>query len=347
MARQCPLRRQSKASSYSLDHLPGEIRNQIFELCMNDAIRASKANDLTISVIPRWQGPGEFRMNGIGPLPLLFVNKKTYNELSSLVYATISEVSIGGYIIQYPDEDPNVRWNVAYSLIKQRPNILAYVKKVKVSLPYVRNDVLDGYWRSLGVPSPGDVPTKCDPWSIVPGLKQFLRKFRAMEILHLVITANRRDPPDFEKLLPLHNYFGRTTVEMVTTTPHNRTLRISTWLPLWENAWTECLLRNGRSKKYHWWPGKMMSWWRGMESCVDFWKELLSINLPASIAPRKRAATDGLLSWDPSSNAHLQDHCNTGFEGKGLRFVASCFQLSWPQIEPKSLQRSGQSDIVT
>ena len=255
MARKSALRRLPKASTYSLDHLPGEIRNQIFDLCIVDAVKASKVNEtlqggeetLTISVLPRWQGPGRLRMNGIGPLPLLFVNKRTHNELSSLVYAMVSQVSIGGYIIQYRDEDPNVRWNVAHSLIQQRPNILAYVKNVKVSLPYVRNDLFDGYWGSLGVTSPRDVPTKCDPWSIVPGLEQFLRKFRTLETLTIVITADRSATPDFEKLLLLYDLCGgKTVVEMVMMYPHNSAPRVSTWLSSWENAWIECLIRNGR-----------------------------------------------------------------------------------------------------
>ena len=255
MARKSALRRLPKASTYSLDHLPGEIRNQIFDLCIIDAVKASKVNEivqggeetLTISVLPRWQGPGRLRMNGIGPLPLLFVNKRTHNELSSLVYAMVSQVSIGGYIIQYRDEDPNVRWNVAHSLIQQRPNILAYVKNVKVSLPYVRNDLFDGYWGSLGVTSPRDVPTKCDPWSIVPGLEQFLRKFRTLETLTIVITADRSATPDFEKLLLLYDLCGgKTVVEMVMMYPHNSAPRVSTWLSSWENAWIECLIRNGR-----------------------------------------------------------------------------------------------------
>jgi hypothetical protein len=186
-------------------------------------------------------------MNGIGLLPLLFVNKKTYYELSSLVYARISQASIGGYIIQYRDEDPNVRWKVAYSLIQQRPNILAYVKNVKVSLPYVRNDLFDGYWRSLGLQNPREVSTKCDPWAIVCGLEQFLRTFRALETLTIVITADRRTTPDFEKLLPLYDLCGgKTVVEMVMLSPQNGVPRIWTWLPVWENAWIDCLIKNGR-----------------------------------------------------------------------------------------------------
>jgi hypothetical protein len=254
MTRKSPLTRSPKASSYSLDYLPGEIRNQIFDLCIIDAVKVSKVNEivreeeaLTISVLPRWQGPGRFRMNGIGPLPLLFVNKKTHSELSSLVYSMISQVSIGGYIMQYRDEDPNIRWNVAHSLIQQRPNIPAYVKRVKVSLPYVRNDLFDGYWGSLGVTSPREVPTKYDPWAIVPGLEQFLRTFRVLETLTIVITADKRTAPDFEKLLPLYDLCGgKTVVEMVMMSPHNSAPRISTWLPLWENAWIECLIKNGR-----------------------------------------------------------------------------------------------------
>jgi hypothetical protein len=77
------------------------------------------------------------RTDGIGPLPLLFVNKQIYKEVSSLVYSMLESVSIGGYLIQRPDEDPNVRWSVAYTLLRNQPSLLKYTKKVNIFMPTV------------------------------------------------------------------------------------------------------------------------------------------------------------------------------------------------------------------
>jgi len=60
-------------------------------------------------------------MTGVAPLSLLFLNKKFYNEVSSLVYSRIDEVSIGGYLLQYQQEDPSVRWSKAYDLLEKVP----------------------------------------------------------------------------------------------------------------------------------------------------------------------------------------------------------------------------------
>jgi len=131
-----------------LETLPGEIRNHIFEICIYNAIktpkevrgwphRSPKPSSFTLSVFPRWSGPGVMHTNGIGPLPLLFVNKQIYKEVSSLVYSMLDSVSIGGYLIQRPDEDPNIRWSVAYSILKKQPSLLKYTKKVTIHMPTV------------------------------------------------------------------------------------------------------------------------------------------------------------------------------------------------------------------
>lgn len=148
-----------------LESFPGEIRNQIFEICIQDAIESEKARQTSssrakvpsfkVSVFPRWHGPGVMRTNGIGPLPLLFANKQIYGELSSLAFSRLDIVSIGGYQVQRQDEDPNIRWAVGYSLLNRQPSILKFSKKVKIELPRVSYDIsalLHRVCRSYNIP---------------------------------------------------------------------------------------------------------------------------------------------------------------------------------------------------
>jgi hypothetical protein len=142
------IQKPNVSASVRLETLPAEIRNQIFKICIYNAMntrkqipglppRPSKPSSFGVSVFPRWSGPGLMRTDGIGPLPLLFVNKQIYTEVSSLVYSMLDSVSIGGYLIQRPDEDPNIRWEVAYSLLRKQPSLLKYTKKVKIFMPTV------------------------------------------------------------------------------------------------------------------------------------------------------------------------------------------------------------------
>ena len=90
--------------------LPGEIRNQIFDLCILMALASPKAaasrsrpreKGFTVTVYPRWHGPGSISMDGIGSIPLLFVCKQIYKDLSSLICSMVDKICIGGYILRH------------------------------------------------------------------------------------------------------------------------------------------------------------------------------------------------------------------------------------------------------
>jgi hypothetical protein len=133
-------RRKTLTSSNAkpFEQLPGELRNYIFKFCIHDAFTSASSKKvitksqqkvetlpLNITVLPRWTGPGQLRITGAGPLPILFLNKKLHDEVSSLVYSRVNEVSIGGYVLQYPQEDPTGRWKIAYDLLEKVPHILS------------------------------------------------------------------------------------------------------------------------------------------------------------------------------------------------------------------------------
>lgn len=91
-------------------------------------------------MLPGWSGPGKIKTSGLGPLPLLLVNKQIHDEVSSIIDAEVIELSIGPYGLQYADEDPNERWECAYRLLRNRPHLMKNVKTVKVYLPWLRQD---------------------------------------------------------------------------------------------------------------------------------------------------------------------------------------------------------------
>ncbi|CZR63326.1 uncharacterized protein PAC_13223 [Phialocephala subalpina] len=242
-----------------IDVLPGEIRNQIIELCIKGALSnrtlpslSSGSSGITISVLPKWSGPCCLKMNGIGALPLLFVNKQLYKEVQSFVDSMVDEVSIGGYILQYPNEDPNLRWALAYSLLDKRPNILSFVKNIKINLPRGIDERCQHNWALMGL-STRKNSGECKSWLVLPDLERYLQKFSACEKPVIVVAVEEKAPPDFNKLLSLYiARQGRLTIEFVTPRSPNtawvrNTPRGLPWYFKWEVAWIECLSRKATS----------------------------------------------------------------------------------------------------
>lgn len=187
-------------------------------------------------------------MNGIGALPLLFTNKQIFKEVQTFVDSLVDEVCIGGYILQYPNEDPNTRWSLVYSLLDKRPNLLAFAKNVKINLPRGVDKRCQYDWTSLGLP-PRKNSFEWKPWLVLPGLEQYLQKFSADAKLAIVVAIEDEEPPDFNKLLSLYIALkGRPTIELITPTfpaqsSVRNTLRTLPWYFKWEVAWIECLSR--------------------------------------------------------------------------------------------------------
>jgi len=152
-------------SSSTLLTLPGEIRNHILQYCIELArytpvskivssgdgmfhgshrlhhVVKRRMHDFEVDVLPRWTGNAYIKTVGIKRLPLLFTNKQIYQELSSLVDSMVSTLTIGPYGVQFANEDPNVRWDMAYQLLERRPYLRQNVKKIKVFLPWLRHDM--------------------------------------------------------------------------------------------------------------------------------------------------------------------------------------------------------------
>lgn len=84
---------------------------------------------------------------------------------------------------------------------------------------------------------------------MVPGLEIFLRRFKQLSALEVVLPIGDGDPPDFEGLLPLYDSYGKKmTVEFLLPQPLHRVLP-GNWddrMSLWSFAWEQCLREHGR-----------------------------------------------------------------------------------------------------
>jgi hypothetical protein len=246
----------SKQIPSYFNKIPGEIRNQIFSLCISHALSHPKAqhsrstsnlSGLTVSVHSRRSGNGYLKLEGIGPLPLMVVNRQTFNEVSSLVYALVEHVSIGSNISLYLDENPNERWKFAYSLMEKRPYMQRLAKSVKVVLPRTPDDVIRTTYNSLKKIPAAKQPRKSNAMALLPGLDKFLGKFESLENLTMVIIADKRDPPNFEDLLTLYKKYGeRMTVQFERRfedrdhRPFFQLFFIGPGSP-WATAWEKCV----------------------------------------------------------------------------------------------------------
>jgi hypothetical protein len=76
--------------------------------------------------------------------------------------------------------------------------------------------------------------------AIVPGLVQCLSGLRSLQRLSILITVEKRNPPNFSSLLPLHEICGQDThVEM--SPPQEGLRTYDSWITIWEHAWSICL----------------------------------------------------------------------------------------------------------
>ncbi|KAH8591514.1 hypothetical protein B0O99DRAFT_598099 [Bisporella sp. PMI_857] len=147
----------------TLERLPGEIRNKIYEFCIINAFQSSVAkrrqgktkpsmNHFDITVVRRWDKLPVLRLEGAGPLPLIFANKLFYNEVTSLIYCKVRTLKIGGYILRNQYDDPVSSLKAAYTLILKSLTLLRFTKNLTIIFPFTRNDIIDGDRTFYGLP---------------------------------------------------------------------------------------------------------------------------------------------------------------------------------------------------
>jgi len=170
-------------------------------------------------------------------LPLLFTNKQIYNEISTLIYSRIDNITIGGYIMQYPAEDLTSLWDNLYTALEILPGLLKYTKTVTVKLPSVREDLFSGHFMSLGLirlQPRALASSQSRVWGVIPSLLSFLRKFERLETLKILMTVEGRLPPDLELLLGFYDV-GSGKVPEIYFEGEGR--------QKWVDKWNECITR--------------------------------------------------------------------------------------------------------
>lgn len=232
-------------------NLPGEIRNQIYELCTQHSLdslegliprAAYRKWGLMVYVVPRWQGAARLTVEGMGSIRLLFVCKQIYEELSSFLISKTGRLCLGGYILQNLYENPTVRWQLIYDILAKRPAIQKFAKHVLVRLPSTHPELYQGYWRSIGYPRPPSTG-KSTPWAVVPSLVDCLHSFPSLSRLEIEIVAQSKEVPDLRILLPLLDICDQTSFHF-----RPKGLRQEFyWEEDWRKAWGECLSEDGRA----------------------------------------------------------------------------------------------------
>jgi hypothetical protein len=230
-----------KMDTSYLERFPGEIRNNIYKCCIDIALQSAKVkvkrfgkfeyvdtqgqhwvrhmvivksakedikHQFEVQVVSQWNRRPVIRFTGLASLPLLSVNKKVYAELSSLIYAKVGDVSVGGYILEHPSEDPSSRWKGAHSLLQKQPGLLKFMKSISIRLPSMRGELEVGRLRSLGLTPPSLNPVSSNAitrvWArFVPDLLEFLLRFEALSTIRIIIPVEKQPPPNFNTLCQL------------------------------------------------------------------------------------------------------------------------------------------------
>jgi hypothetical protein len=195
----------------TLTTLPGELRNAIFTLCIDHALshpRPVAPLPLTATIYSPSPNSGHLKLSSIGPLPLLFLNKQTFTEVCSLIYARVEHVSLGPGISQYLDDDVEERWKFAYRLVEKRPYIMKMAKSIEITLPRTPHfSYLKTYASLRKLPSVKE--GKSNALTILPRLSSFLAQFSALENVTIAMIAELKDqPPAYEEFVGLWELFG-------------------------------------------------------------------------------------------------------------------------------------------
>jgi hypothetical protein len=228
----------------TLTTLPGELRNAIFTLCIEHALSYPKSLaplPLTATIYSPSPDTGHIKLSNIGPLPLLFLNKQTFTEISFLLYAQVEHISLGPGISQYLDDDPEERWKCAYSLVERQPYLQRMAKTIEITLPRTPNfSCLKTYASLIKQPSPQ--PVKNNALAALPGLQNFLGKFNALECVTIAMIAELKDqPPNYREFEGLWGLFGEKLkleykIRQMEKQPYVRIALNRDWMP-WKVGW--------------------------------------------------------------------------------------------------------------
>jgi hypothetical protein len=239
-----------KSQSRFLNQIPLEIRNSIYQLYI-EGVGQSRFTDkplqtdwklFGLSIIPRLYDPPLLRIDGYGLLPLRQTCRQIYQELAHQVSFNVDTVRIGSYNFEHKEKDPLVHWRTAYSLLESHPGLRLSVTNVIVRMPAMRDEMMRHSQLSVGHVNSNILRQFDEKFAaVVPGLKQCLQKFAILQWLTIIITVEKRQAPDFDPLLGLHDILGKAGTRIKMCPPSAGLRSYDSWVSEWEDAFNICL----------------------------------------------------------------------------------------------------------
>ncbi|KAE9371816.1 hypothetical protein N431DRAFT_28820 [Stipitochalara longipes BDJ] len=204
---------QTPLTPTTLTTLPGELRNAIFNLCIDHAFTNPKYRSVTCftgTVVSRHSKTGYLKLSDIGPLPLILANRQTCAEVFSLLYARLERVEIGDGVSVWLDDDVVERFSFAYQILERAGCAMKVAKSIEIVLPRTPHFQLVKTYASLRKLKLKKGERKSNAAAILRGLDMFLRKFERLEKVRILVTADLKNwPPAYVEFLALWGIFGR------------------------------------------------------------------------------------------------------------------------------------------
>lgn len=234
-----------------LDKIPLEIRNYIYQICIEDSKQSHwwdrsppgtvRVRGFGLSILPRLYDPPMLQIEGYGAIPLRCTNRQVYEELARQVSFNVDRVRIGSYNFEHKEQDPYVHWRTAYTLLENHPGLPKSVKHVTIKMPSIRDERLRSSQLSFAHMDPNLLRKFEEGFAaIVPGLVHCLNGFQSLQRLSIKITVEKRNPPTFYPVLPLYAICEPDT-EVEISPPQEGLRSYEPWITKWEHAWGNCL----------------------------------------------------------------------------------------------------------
>ncbi|PMD29979.1 hypothetical protein L207DRAFT_520610 [Hyaloscypha variabilis F] len=200
-------------SPTTLTTLPGELRNEIFNLCITQALthpQYRSTSPFTGTVFSRHPNTGYLKLSHVvNPLPLVLVNRQTCIEVFSLLYARVERIELGDGVSVWLDDDAVERFNFAYQILERAGCVMKMVKSIEIVLPRTPCFQHVKTYAALMKMELKKGERKSSAVGILRGLDVFLRRFGRLESVKIVLTAELKDwPPAYEEFLGVWGVVG-------------------------------------------------------------------------------------------------------------------------------------------
>jgi hypothetical protein len=233
--------------------LPGELRIKIYRDCIIDAgyCRCNKFHDpiLDTNRIPQ--------LTGIGPLPLLFVNKQIAHEITQMLYSSLKPLIIDGYFLKDTGTTTTLAcWKLNLVELPQHYYLQSFLRKIDivVGLEGAPARFVDGTTYNFRLPRPASnyvIQSIPAPGPLTATLLTYLRSFNSLAKIQIIVDIPkkcRNTPPRCDKLvalLPFYECREFREVQVILRFELGQRFHdvpSRQVLSAWTNTWIECLM---------------------------------------------------------------------------------------------------------